>query len=641
MFPRSTFLIVSAAIALVRCQGINDPQPVNPSWPHDYPGKPDGDFSPDWQEYFRVKDPLPDITFPVARSFAGNVGVNRQGHPNNTLFFWAFEKENGTLTNPENIAAPWGIWLNGGPGSSSMLGLLFENGPIHINGDYSVSGNQFSWNTLADYFWLDQPVGTGWSTVEADGLARDEDELGRDFWGFVENIVKVFPNLKSRPLYLTGESYAGVYIPYITKTYFGLDNPPVRLAKIAIGDGSLGSDRTNTHLPTLSVIRTYPQLISYDPEVYAYFKEQSDLCGYNITLTYPQNGHFPTLDGPISDLFSSLSLRLKATARRVIFSKREMASEVQKRALEHPGGLQKREASRQQWKRDLSDRANGTIDPYYQCAIYDEMVDYALNFSLPWNLSDHTNGPDYNAFDVYNIPDALDPESPLDAAPFLNNDQTRAAIHAPTVKNWVPTVRTPFGTNDGTDPSVESAAFLSELATNASAHGIPVVIYSGNDDSLVPHFGNEVVIQNTTFGGIQGFTRKPQTPWLDDDGNFAGIAHQERNWTFVLFSNASHQVPMSQPGRALIFLRDFILGSTKTGLVQKAVDGAVDVIGGEEPALFIHNILEGQDGIFVGSSVTQSTINYPAATVAAWNAFIATATATPITTIPTAIIPQI
>lgn len=63
---------------------------------------------------FRVKDPLPDVTFPVARSFAGNVGVNRQGHPNNTLFFWAFEKENGSLTNPENTGAPWGIWLNGG-----------------------------------------------------------------------------------------------------------------------------------------------------------------------------------------------------------------------------------------------------------------------------------------------------------------------------------------------------------------------------------------------------------------------------------------------------------------------------------------------------------------------------------------------
>lgn len=114
---------------------------------------------------------------------------------------------------------------------------------------------------------------------------------------------------------------------------------------------------------------------------------RSDLCGYNLTLTYPQNGHFKTLDGPISDLFQNAFSRLKPTARRVIFSKREMASAVQKRALEHPGGLQRREASRQQWKRDLSQRPNGTIDPYYGCALYDEMVDYALNFSLPWSRS--------------------------------------------------------------------------------------------------------------------------------------------------------------------------------------------------------------------------------------------------------------
>lgn len=81
--------------------------------------------------------------------------------------------------------------------------------------------------------------------------------------------------------------------------------------------------------------------------------------------------------------------------------------------------------------------------------------------------------------------------------------------------------------------------------------------------------------------------------------------------------------------QALVFLRDFILGNTKTGLVQKAVDGVVNVIGGEETDLFVHNILDGQEGIFVGSVVTQSTVNYPSATVAAWNAFIATATATP------------
>lgn len=30
--------------------------------------------------------------------------------------------------------------------------------------------------------------------------------------GFLENLVKVFPSLKKRPLYLTGESYSGTYI---------------------------------------------------------------------------------------------------------------------------------------------------------------------------------------------------------------------------------------------------------------------------------------------------------------------------------------------------------------------------------------------------------------------------------------------
>ena len=128
------------------------------SWPHDYPGKPAGDFSPAWQSCastystnvlsanlaiyftvpavsaprspfsaprsptaarhtdFEVTAPLANVTFPLPRNFAGNVGVNRAGHPNNTLFFWAFERENGSLTAAagERAAEPWGIWLNGG-----------------------------------------------------------------------------------------------------------------------------------------------------------------------------------------------------------------------------------------------------------------------------------------------------------------------------------------------------------------------------------------------------------------------------------------------------------------------------------------------------------------------------------------------
>ena len=54
-------------------------------------------------------------------------------------------------------------------------------------------------------------------------------------------------------------------------------------------------------------------------------------------------------------------------------------------------------------------------------------------------------------------------------------------------------------------------------------------------------------IQNTTFGGIRGFTRKPATPFTDDAGNFAGIVHQERNWTYALIAKSGHEVPEFTP----------------------------------------------------------------------------------------------
>ena len=70
---------------------------------------------------------LPNITFPLPRNFAGSIPVNRQEHANNTLFFWGFEKENGSLTADAGSSnAPWGIRLNGGPGASSLIGNLFE-----------------------------------------------------------------------------------------------------------------------------------------------------------------------------------------------------------------------------------------------------------------------------------------------------------------------------------------------------------------------------------------------------------------------------------------------------------------------------------------------------------------------------------
>ncbi|KAI0792052.1 alpha/beta-hydrolase [Abortiporus biennis] len=609
MFLCPTVVALSLYCSWAHAQGsVNNPVPVESSWPQDYPGKPSGDYSPQWQNYFQVTETLPNVTFPLSRNFAGNIAVNRAGHPNNTLFFWGFEHAQGSLTAASSD--PWQIWLNGGPGSSSLLGFHFENGPIAIQPDYSIKENPFSWDKLVDTFWIDQPVGTGYSTVDSTGSAPNEDVIADDF---------VFPGLKNRPLYISGESYAGKYIPYLAKAWFGLSDPPTKLEKISMGDGCMGNQRVFQELPTVQVIETFPQLIGWDTEVLEYFREQSHLCGYDVTFTYPETKKYPTIDPFIPPSFGDGEL-LKAFAS----NRRTAVASAAKKKFNLLSTTErmtrKREERRQNWKRDLTGRPNGTLDTFYACGLLEELADYAVNFTFPWNITG------FNGFDVYNIPDGTDPEPPLDAFVFLNTSATRAAIHAPTSKNWAAGVNLPWG-GDGVDPS-EPMVFLDELAANASSKGVGLLFFSGNNDALVPHRGTELVIQNMTFSGIQGFSRRPSTPWNDDNGNFAGVIHQERGVQYVLFDNAAHQVPLSKPQAAFKFLRDFILGNSTLGLVE-AVDGIVSVIGGEVATLLQNGVLAGAQGIAVGSVLPDSTFAYPSATIAAWSQFITTATPSP------------
>ncbi|KAJ7741263.1 alpha/beta-hydrolase, partial [Mycena metata] len=538
-----------------------------------------------WQDYL-VTDPLPNVTFPIARNFAGNVPINNDTATNNTLFFWAFEKSNGSLTAPAGASdEPWIIWLNGGPGASSMTGLMVENGPLLVTGDYSIVDNPWSWNKLADTFWIDQPAGVGYATSDPDyGNVLAEHALG-----FLTNLVEIFPSLAIRPLYLAGD-YAGTYIPYITKALFSTPCPPVKLRKFAIGDGTLGDYYSYSGVPVIALIETYPQLIGYDPEVFEYFKEQYQLCGFDFTLEYPPTGPLFYGSAPSS---SSGNLKAVKSAWKKVWSR-----------TQNPP-ISKREQSDRvlAWKRDLPPN-NGTINPTWGCSLVDELVDWALTNSFPWTLG---------GFDYYDIPDALNPEVPSDPSVFLNDNRTRLALHAPS-KIWV---------NEDDDLLVGGNEFLSELATNASKNGVSLIFYSGNDDSLISHRSTEVVIQNTTFGGIQGFTRKPATAFTDDHGKFAGIVHQERNVTYALFNHAGHLVPQSVPEAAFVFLREFILGSNLTGYVDPKT-GAV--VGGEDPTFLAHDYLAGGDAIFYGAGTTASSTVAPTATIAAWDKFITTAT---------------
>lgn len=175
---------------------------------------------------------IPDVDFNLGESYAGTLSIDENAHNTYRLWVWFFPSENPAAC--DEIV----IWLNGGPGCSSLDGLFQENGPfLWYPGIYSPIQNPYSWTNLTNMVWIDQPIGTGFSPAAPGAPAQitSEDDISRDFMGFWKNFMTTF-GLEGRKVYLTGESYAGQYIPYISAamlatydtTYYNVAGMPLR-----------------------------------------------------------------------------------------------------------------------------------------------------------------------------------------------------------------------------------------------------------------------------------------------------------------------------------------------------------------------------------------------------------------------------
>jgi vitellogenic carboxypeptidase-like protein len=189
-----------------------------------------------------------EISLGPAKSWTGyatmTVGHGGGKASDNSLFYWFFQSRNATLANaPENI--PVVVWLNGGPGASSLAGLFMENGPLSVASDAAatITADDSSWNRRLHMIYVDQPVGTGFSfTTADDGYVTSEQELREQFCAALEMLFKSdhFSRYRKCPFYIVGESYAGKYIPNIAVELIEnrdkYPNTPA-LSGVAIGDG--------------------------------------------------------------------------------------------------------------------------------------------------------------------------------------------------------------------------------------------------------------------------------------------------------------------------------------------------------------------------------------------------------------------
>jgi len=156
---------------------------------------------------------------------------------NGNMFFWFFP----AMKNSET--APVVIWLQGGPGGSSLFGLLKLHGPILTgtdeNGNFGVNDNPYSWHREHNMLYIDNPVGAGFSY--SDKLPRSQDDVSQNLYNLLQQWFTLFPMYQENEFYPFGESYAGKFVPSIAKKIHDENQDPsnirINLVGMGIGDG--------------------------------------------------------------------------------------------------------------------------------------------------------------------------------------------------------------------------------------------------------------------------------------------------------------------------------------------------------------------------------------------------------------------
>lgn len=136
------------------------------------------------------------------------------------------------------------LWLQGGPGCSGLIGNFYELGPWRVSDspDLRLHQNPAPWNRVFGLLFLDSPIGSGFSIAPSEEhIPTNQDEVAKDLYAALQAFFDLNPLFRKRPFYVTGESYAGKYVPSLSLYMLNqLDNngaSPLRLDGLAIGNG--------------------------------------------------------------------------------------------------------------------------------------------------------------------------------------------------------------------------------------------------------------------------------------------------------------------------------------------------------------------------------------------------------------------
>ncbi|XP_078066419.1 lysosomal protective protein-like [Mustelus asterias] len=166
-----------------------------------------------------------------------------QASPGQHLHYWFVTSQRDPVNDPVIL------WLNGGPGCSSLDGFLSENGPLHVKDNgRTLYINEYSWNKVASVLYLESPAGVGFSYSDDQNYATNDIQVAENNYLALQDFFRKFPSLMSNDFYVTGESYGGVYVPSLS---LKIANGP---AKINFKGFAVGNGLSSTYFNDQSLV---------------------------------------------------------------------------------------------------------------------------------------------------------------------------------------------------------------------------------------------------------------------------------------------------------------------------------------------------------------------------------------------------
>eukprot|EP00164_Ancoracysta_twista_P002350 GFYU01003107.1.p1 GENE.GFYU01003107.1~~GFYU01003107.1.p1 ORF type:complete len:471 (-),score=144.83 GFYU01003107.1:138-1508(-) len=137
---------------------------------------------------------------------------------------------------------PLVLWLNGGPGCSSLDGMFSENGAyLAVGNGENLESNPHAWNKIANVVYIESPVGVGFSYSDDESdLTIDDHQTAHDALEAVLHLFEKFPSLRKNEFFVVGESYGGIYVPMLVEQiqiYNKKATQKINLKAFGVGNG--------------------------------------------------------------------------------------------------------------------------------------------------------------------------------------------------------------------------------------------------------------------------------------------------------------------------------------------------------------------------------------------------------------------